>query len=493
MDADLVVAPVQKTKHPKQLYSLSLVTGWTMFAYYGTTALLIAYIVTQMHFTDTQGYAIFGTFSALAFGLPLFCGAIADKILGKRKSMLWGTLLHFIGLTLLVFPYRLTFFTGLAIFVAGSGFFNGMFKAFLGDFYDADDAKGKDDGYTILYGLFNVGVALGAIVCGYIGQEISWKMGFGVAAIGGLLSFLCMIFGISKEYGQPVDMAKTKQKIIPGITMEMLVYILTIPAIGLITWVFLHPGIMDVVLFPLAIVAFLYIIYRSFSYTKAERFKIFASLISFLVYVFFLALYEQSGGSFNLFVLRNMDMHVGSVLLPGLAINNFLTGFLPSIMMPLMIYIWSQLNKIGREPGTIMKFIIGFLFMAGFFGLFWWGCRLYSSTGMVPVYFLFGGYILMEFSELSIGPIMYSLTYKLSPNPIAGTMMGVLGIAAALGEYMASKIGNLTTVPPNITDPVKTLPYYTTIYGELALVSVGVALLFTLLLPVFKKLMQDVT
>jgi len=139
-----------------------------------------------------------------------------------------------------------------------------------------------------------------------------------------------------------------------------------------------------------------------------------------------------------------------------------------------------------------MKFVIGFVFMAAFFGSFWWGCKLYSGTGMVPVYFLFGGYILMEFSELCIGPIMYSVSHKLSPAPIGSTMMGVLGISAAFGEYLASKIGSLASVPENIINPIKSLPYYTKIYGELALLSIGTAVVIAILLPLLRRLMQEV-
>lgn len=480
----------KKTKHPKEIFHFSLAVSWHMFAYYGNNALLLAYVVTQLHFTDTRGYAIFGTASALAWGLPLFGGIVADRILGKRKSLIWGQLLQTIGLGCVALPYPGFLFAGLSCFVTGNGFVSGMYKALPGDFYHPNDVKGKDAGYTMFYGLFNIGVALGSIVCGYLGQEVSWHLAFGVASAGAFLSYLGMIFGIKKRFGRPAPLAA--KKILPGINMEILVYLLCLPFIALITLIFLHTGVMDVVLFPLAGISFLYVAYLSFKYTKAERFKLFAALITFTVWALFLSLYEQSGGSMNLFVLRNMDMHVGSILLPGLAINNFLTGFLPAIMMPLMLYIWRRLNKAGLEPGTIMKFIIGFLFMGAYFGAFWWGCILYKGTGLVPVYFLFGGYILMEFSELSIGPIIYSLSYKLSPANIAGTIMGVLGIAAALGEYMAAKIGNLMTVPSDIHDPIRSLPYYSKIFGGLALLSIGAAVLFTLLRPLLKKLMQEV-
>ncbi|WP_214073716.1 oligopeptide:H+ symporter [Mucilaginibacter sp. dw_454] len=480
----------KKIKHPKELYRFSLATSWHMFAYYGTTAILLAYMVTKLHFSDDKGYAIFGTFSALAFGLPLFCGIVADKILGKRNSLIFGSLLQTIGLFCVAMPYPALFFTGLSFYVVGNGFTVGMIKALPGDFYHPDDLESKDSAYTIMYGLFNIGVAVGAIVCGYVGQQINWQLAFGIAAVGSVFSLLGMIFRIHKKYGQPA--AAAAKKILPGINGATLTYILCLPAIALITLIFLHPGIMDVVLFPLAGVSFIYVIYVSFKYTRAERFKLFSALVAFTAYALFLALYEQSGGSFNLFVIRNMDMHVGNVLLPGLAINNFLTGFLPAIMMPLMLWIWRKLNNVGFEPGTILKFVIGFLFMGAFFGSFWWGCILYKSTGLVPVYFLFGGYILMEFSELCIGPIMYSLSYKLSPANIVGAMMGVLGIASALGEYLAAKIGSLATVPENIHNPILSLPYYTKIYGELALLSIGAAVFFALLIPLLKKWMQEV-
>jgi POT family proton-dependent oligopeptide transporter len=289
---ETTLTSVKKIKHPKELYRLSLVLFWDRFGYYGIIALLIAYMVSQLHFEQMKGYAIFGSFAALSYGLPLFGGVIADKILGKRKSLIWGGLLHFIGLSCIALPYQYCFFIGLAIYVTGSGFFGGNAKALLGDFYHPNDTKGKDAGFTIWYGLFNLGVALGAIICGFIGQQINWHLGFLVAAFGALFSLLSMVFGINKKYGQPLDIIKTKQKIIAGISLDMLVYLLTLPFISLVVLIFSHPSIMDLILPPLTIISFLYIIYRAFSFTKPERLKLFAALIGFLVWILFLALYK---------------------------------------------------------------------------------------------------------------------------------------------------------------------------------------------------------
>ena len=234
-----------------------------------------------------------------------------------------------------------------------------------------------------------------------------------------------MVFGINKKHGQPLDIAKTKQKLFIGISSEMLVYLLTLPFIALIVLIFSRPSVMDVALPALTIMAFLYIVYRAFRFTKPERLKLFAALISFLVWILFLALYEQSSGSFNLFVLHNMNFRIGNITLPGLSINNFLPGFLPAIMMPLTIFIWRKLSLHGSEPGTVMKFIIGFLFMAAFFGLFWSVAELLNRLCLFT-FVVRGLYFDGVKRTLCTGPILYSLTYKLSPRSIVSTMMRML-------------------------------------------------------------------
>jgi POT family proton-dependent oligopeptide transporter len=98
----------------------------------------------------------------------------------------------------------------------------------------------------------------------------------------------------------------------------------------------------------------------------------------------------------------------------------------------------------------------------------------------------------MEVCEICVVPTAIAATSKLSPAAIASTMMGVLNLAGAMGEFLAVKIGALMSVPKDVTDPVKTLPYYRTIFGRLALLSVAVAVFFLILYPLLKKWMQEV-
>lgn len=482
----------QTKKHPRELFTISFYTMWVMFSFYGMKALLIAYMVTQIHLGERGGYAILGTYSTFVFGLPFIGGLIADKILGTRKSIIWGSILMIAGHITLAIPFQQTFFAGLALVACGCGFGFGTDNALVGSLYDNKDARRKDAGFTIFYMLFNLGAALGGLICGYVGQNINWHYGFGLAGLFMICGLINFLYGINKRHGAPPDKIKLKEKVFPGINREWSIYILSIVPIAVVTLLFYYTGIMDVVMLPLTIISFLYIIFISFRFTKQERLKLFAALILLLFTSFFWAFYEQAGGAMNLFVLHNVNLQLGGMHLSGLSINNFLPSFLLFALTPLAIKTWNYLHKIKREPRSEMKFVFAFVLMGLFFLTLWTGCYLYRSSGMVPVAFLFVGYFFMELGELNLGPISYSLTSKLSPLSITSTMMGVMSLAVALGEYFSGKLGATMVIPNGITNPVQSLPYYSTIFLRIAGGCLIIVLLLLILNPLLKRWMQEI-
>ena len=60
--------------HPKGLYVLFLTEMWERFSYYGMRALLVLYLVQHLRFVDEDAFAIYGSFTALVFILPVFVG-----------------------------------------------------------------------------------------------------------------------------------------------------------------------------------------------------------------------------------------------------------------------------------------------------------------------------------------------------------------------------------------------------------------------------------
>jgi proton-dependent oligopeptide transporter, POT family len=482
-----------KWKHPKELFHVSFYTMWVNFSFYGMKALLITYIVTQMRLGEHRGYAILGTYSALVYGLPFLGGMVADKFLGTRKSIIWGSILQIAGHLTLAIPFHQTFFfAGLAFVACGSGFGFGTDNALVGSLYDNKDTRKKDEGFTIFYMIFNVGAALGGLMCGYVGEKINWHYGFGMAGFFMILGLLNFLYGIDSSHGAPPDKPKLKENVFFNISCETAIYIITLVVIGLVTLLFYSTGIMDAVMLPLTLAAFVYIIIISFRFTKGERWKLFAALLLLLFTSFFWTFYEQQGGSLNLFVIHNVNTHFAGVILSGLAVNNFFPGFWLVVLTPVFILFWKKLYKNNIEPRPPLKFVFAFLLMALFWSILWLGCHLNHATGQVPIIFLVVGYFIVECAELSLGPVSYSLASKLSPQAIASTMMGMLFLATSLGEYLAGKLGAIMTVPTNITSPIESLPYYSSIFLRIAIACSFIALSLFALNPLLKKWMQEI-
>ena len=74
-------------------------------------------------------------------------------------------------------------------------------------------------------------------------------------------------------------------------------------------------------------------------------------------------------------------------------------------------------------------------------------------------------------------------------------MMGIWFFATAIGEFLASKIGSLMSVPKEVLakqDPTLSLPYYADIIFKISIASavIGVLLIFTV--PFLKRWMGKV-
>jgi POT family proton-dependent oligopeptide transporter len=209
--------------------------------------------------------------------------------------------------------------------------------------------------------------------------------------------------------------------------------------------------------------------------------------------ILFWAFYEQNAGSLNLFALRNVDMNIMGFNLPALSINNFLPPAWVIILSYSFARLWTWLNQKGKEPSTPLKFAFSFILMAIGFYVFWLACKLNATTGLIPLWSFSVGYFFIICGELCISPIGLSMITKLSPGKIVAFMMGVWFFATAIGEFLASKIGAMMSVPGTVqNNAIASMPYYETILFKICLASAGTGIILLLLSPILKKWMHDI-
>jgi len=98
---------------------------WERFGYYGMQALIVYFMVQRLGFDDVRANLVWGAAAALIYVSPAIGGWIGDKILGTKRTMVWGAVILTLGYALMAVPTENTWFlfSALGVIVVGNGLF----------------------------------------------------------------------------------------------------------------------------------------------------------------------------------------------------------------------------------------------------------------------------------------------------------------------------------------------------------------------------------
>ena len=199
--------------HPVGLGYLAFTEAWERFSFYGMQALLVLYMTKELllaghvenvalfeEFRTLYGgidgqplaSAIFGTYAASVYLTPILGGFIADRLLGKRRTVLLGAITMAIGHFLMAF--EVTFLFALLCLVLGSGMFKGNIASQVSALYGPTDLR-RADAFQIFYLGINAGVIASPLIVGTLGETAGWHWGFGAAGVGMLIGIVIYIAG----------------------------------------------------------------------------------------------------------------------------------------------------------------------------------------------------------------------------------------------------------------------------------------------------------
>src|SRR6476659_9285725 len=218
-DATPLVAEVREPSflgHPRGLWYLAFTEAWERFSYYGMQSLLVLYMVKFLLLPDHIGHvvafagfrkfyggldgqalasAIFGTYTASVYLTPIFGGFLADRLLGRRRTVLLGALTIAPGHFLMAF--EVAFLFALLCLVLGCGMFKGNIASQVGSLYKPEDLR-RADAFQIFYLGVNAGVIAAPLIVGTLGEVYGWHYGFTAAGIGMLLA--TVIYSSGQKY-----------------------------------------------------------------------------------------------------------------------------------------------------------------------------------------------------------------------------------------------------------------------------------------------------
>ena len=185
--------------HPVGLFILFFTEMWESFSYYGMRALLVLYRASTIEdgglgWTNASAIQLYGWYTMLVYVMSIPGGIIADKLIGQKKSVLYGGIILVAGHSILAIEQMWAFYSGLGLIILGVGMLKPNISTMVGGLYKQGDLK-RDKGFTIFYIGINIGAFLSALIVGYVGETIGWHYGFGAAGIGMLLGLAVYIYG----------------------------------------------------------------------------------------------------------------------------------------------------------------------------------------------------------------------------------------------------------------------------------------------------------
>lgn len=478
--------------HPKGLFVLFFAEMWERFSYYGMRALLIFYLTKHWLFSDEKSGVIYGAYTALVYITPVLGGYLADRYLGQRKAVTYGAVLLTFGHFLMGFEGSggqdaaslNIFWLALAFIIVGSGFLKANISVIVGQLYPRTDVR-RDGAYTIFYMGINLGAALGALLCGYLGETFGWSYGFGAAGVGMLLGLI--VFIVFKPLllgrGEPLN-PEALNKTVLGIKLEWLLYLVGLVAVVVCWWLVQNQAVVGSLLGAAGAILVGYVLWTAVRKLEPhDRDRIFAAMFLIIGSILFWALFEQAGSSLNLFT----DRHVDRSGVPA-SVFQSLNAIYIVLLAPLFAWLWTTLGRKGLEPSAPAKFGLGIVQLGIGFLVLVAGSAA-AGDSMVPVLFIFLIYLFHTTGELCLSPVGLSAMNRLAPAHLASLIMGTWFFASATGNFAAGLI-SAATGSEAASGEGAGREVVMAVYSQIGWIAIGVGIAVVVISPFIKKLMH---
>ena len=453
----MVTAPSQDRAffgHPRALSTLFFTEMWERFSYYGMRALLLLYMTAPLSagglgFDAAQGGAIYGLYTSMVYLATLPGGWIADRLIGPRRAVLYGGLIIAAGHFCMAASALAMFYLGLFLIVIGTGLLKGNVSVIVGKLYAQGDSR-RDAGFSIFYMGINLGAFIAPLICGYLGQQINWHLGFAAAGVGMTAGVIQYVLG-SKNLGDagllpapgtPAERAtwRRQAQLAVGVLVALVVVVGGGGYTGLVPIAATQVADAAGVMLLLVIVGFFGWMYSSSEWTAEERKRLYVIGVLFLAAALFWSVFEQAGSTLNLFADRRTFNNVLGYDFPSSWFQSMNSFFL-IIFAPIMAWVWIRMAAAGTEPSAPTKFAWGLVLVGLGFLILIPPARVEGQLAS-PMW-LTTTYFLHTIGELVLSPVGLSAMTTLAPARIGGLMMGIWFLATSVGNFIGGRVSGL--------------------------------------------------
>jgi POT family proton-dependent oligopeptide transporter len=403
--------------HPRGLAFLAASEAWERFSFYGLQALLTLYMVRALllpghaeHVAGLAGLrgglqalsgpmsdqalasAIFGLYGGAIYLTPILGGLLADRWLGRRRTVILGALLMAAGHFLMTFEPP--FLLALGCMVLGAGCFKGNIAAQVGGLYAPNDQR-RADAFQIFYAGINIGAVFAPLVCGALGEEVGWRYGFAVAGVGMLVGLAIYLAG---QRDLPPETPRPAATGAPQTAQRL----------------------------------------------TRQEWKVVLLLFGLLPFLALgLVANQQIGNAYLLWARGRIDTRVAGHALP-------LTWLLSLETIATLACLagsarfWAVWARRRPEPDEMTKVVLGQALMTAAPLLLVAASALTTATGRpVSLAWPVGFSLLNEIGFANVLPVTLALYTRLAPRPLTGAIVGVYYLQLVGANLLAGALGGL--------------------------------------------------
>jgi len=406
--------------HPAGLGWLSFCELWERFSYYGMQVLLVLYLSNYLFLPAHIGHvagmdalraaienvtgprspmqlasAVFGLYTGFVYLTPIFGGLLADRVLGRTRTVVLGALLMATGHFLMAFEAALL--PALGCLLLGVGCFKGNIAAQVGDLYAPGD-KRRASAFQIFMLAVQIAVIAAPIVCGTLGEKVGWHWGFGAAGVGMLIGLVVYLAG--RRWLPPEPKRNAAQAEVR-------------PPLG-------RRGVLQVVL----LVAILPLLMLSIVGN------------------------QQFYNAYPLWSQQHMDMNVGGFEVPVTWLQA-IDAFVSTATMLASIAFWRWWAARRREPDEITKIALAsFLAACAPALLLIPAASIEAGGGKISILWTFAYTLVNDLGFANIMPVGLALYSRAAPRGLQGVMIGIYYLHLFFGNMLVGWLAGLLEVLP---------------------------------------------
>ncbi len=358
--------------HPLGLYTLFFTELWERFSFYGMKTLLLLYMLNHFFWSQEKASSLLGTYAALAYGLPIVGGFIADRWLGARRAIILGALLLSAGHLCMAIETMTFFYISLGLIIAGVALLKPNVSTQVGSLYKPGDPR-RDGGFTIFYMGINVGALAGPLLCDWLRVNYGYAYGFGAAGVGMILGLIVYVIGqrMLVEFDQDATADEGEE----GASAAA-----TVPE---------HPP-------------------------HVIRDRVFVLLVIFAFVILFWTAFEQSPNAMLVWADKHTNLNLASTEPPPITLDEFVADdaeigwgefftnwwaeptmtsgqtqsfnpFFIITLAPVFAFFWIWLHRRGLQPSTPTKMVLGLVGVAAAFGIMLPAALSEAGASSVPL------------------------------------------------------------------------------------------------------------